>query len=554
MDQIKKSLKYHSNFPKGKWGMHATKPLTLQDMALAYSPGVADPCLEIERDLETAKEYTAKQNLVAVISNGTAVLGLGNIGALASKPVMEGKCILMNKMSGVFGVDIEVDEKDSDKIIEIIRKISPTFGAINLEDIKAPECFIIEEALQDLDIPVFHDDQHGTAIVATAGIENALKLSGKSWGSVKVVANGAGAAGIACLDSMVNMGLNPNNIMLFDSKGLINDTRSDLNKYKQKYAINKKSCTLEEALNGADIFLGMSAAKALKPEWIVNMAKDPVIFGLANPEPEIMPELAKEVRPDCIMATGRSDYPNQVNNILCFPYIFRGALDSQAKSINNEMKKACIKAIAEIARNDKSFGTSHIIPNSLDERLGLIVSNAVAQAAIESGAGKSVPNLYGRYIEKMLNINSERYFNIYNGSNPINIDNIQTDIQSFLNAWETPIKSDSNSQYVIKPMEKSCNGEKLVWIFGLESSNPWIAYSTSENSIIKDIRSILSLSNMPHIPVVDIKQCRDLEKRNDFCGRISLNEGLKMEFKPGLRNIAYLTLLLSGIANVKITY
>ncbi|QEK38069.1 hypothetical protein FZC35_01620 [Candidatus Cytomitobacter indipagum] len=541
MSQIKKSLEYHSNFPKGKWGMHATKPLSAQDMSLAYSPGVADPCLEIESDPKSALEYTSKGNLVAVISNGTAVLGLGNIGALASKPVMEGKCILMNKMSGVFGVDIEIDENDAQNIIDIIRKISPSFGAINLEDIKAPECFMIEEELQNLGIPVFHDDQHGTAIVATAGIENALKLIGKSWSSIKVVANGAGAAGIACLDSMVNMGLNPKNIMLFDSKGLINKDRSGLNKYKAKYASDEKSCTLEEALDGADVFLGVSAAKALKPEWTKKMSENPIIFGLANPEPEIMPELAKAARRDCIIATGRSDYPNQVNNLLCFPYIFRGALDSGAERINDNMKRACIKAIAEIARNDEEFGVDHIIPSALDERLGLVVSKAVAEAS-----GGKIPNHYGRYVEKMLNENSSKYFNIFDQSKSMNISNTPNAVKEIYKAWDISIKEDTNANYKLMPLEKSCDGEKLVWFFGLES-NPWIAYSQAGGKVIDQIKEMFDFTDIPHVPIVSLEQCRNLEKRKDFCGRLSLDKGLKMEFKQGLRNIAYLTLLLSGV-------
>ncbi len=548
-DQFKKSLEYHSSFPNGKWGMHATKPLTHADMALAYSPGVANACLEIEKDIANAKLYTAKQNLVAVVSNGTAVLGLGNIGAIASKPVMEGKCVLMNKMSGVYGVDIEVNEKDPEALISLIRRISPSFGAINLEDIKAPECFIIEEALQDLDIPVFHDDQHGTAIVATAGIENALRLTNKSWGDVKVVANGAGAAGIACLDAMVNMGLNKDNISLFDSKGLINHERADLNKYKAKYASKSNACTLGEALKGADIFLGMSAANVLKPEWLKDMNRDPVIFALANPNPEIMPDLAKEARPDCIIATGRSDFPNQVNNILCFPYIFRGALDSKATSINSEMKKACINAIAELARQDSKFDKEHIIPAALDERLGLIVSSAVAKAS--TNAGGSVPALYGRYIEKFLNKFSEKYFAIHNSNTELNLTALP-ESQSFFDSWEIKVNSNTSSAHKVIPLEKSCNGEKLVWIFGLESE-PWIAYSANGNPMVKEIREKLNFTNLPQVPVLDLEQCRDLEKRNDFCGRVSFEEGFKMECKAGLRNAAYLTLLLSGIASGRIT-
>lgn len=394
------ALDYHE-FPRpGKISVTPTKAMVSQrDLALAYSPGVAAPCEEIERDPSTAARYTARANLVAVISNGTAVLGLGNIGALASKPVMEGKGVLFKKFAGVDVFDIEIDEKDPEKLVDIIAALEPTFGGINLEDIKAPECFYIEKKLRErMKIPVFHDDQHGTSIIVGSGLINALKIVNKKIEDIKIVCSGAGAAAIACLDIIVSLGARRENIIVLDSKGVCYEGRTGMDESKAKYAQKTEARTLADAMPGSDMFLGLSTAGVLKPEMIKDMARDPLIFALSNPTPEIMPELAIEVRPDAIIATGRSDYPNQVNNALCFPYIFRGALDVGASVINEAMKIACVHAIAELAHIEQleatinygsdssaSFGRDYLIPKPLDPRLILKIAPAVAQAAMDSG-------------------------------------------------------------------------------------------------------------------------------------------------------------------------
>ena len=402
-EDIKKAaLEYHQEFPPGKVKVVATKALTTaKDLALAYSPGVAAPCLEIARDPSTAALYTARANMVAVVTNGTAVLGLGDIGPLASKPVMEGKAVLFKKFAGVDVFDIEIDEEDPDKLIEIIASLEPTFGGINLEDIKSPECFYVEEKLKErLKIPVFHDDQHGTAIITATAVINGLKVVGKNIEEVKLVTSGAGAAGMACVDLLVDLGLKIENIVLSDSQGVIYEGRPDVDSGSKKevYAKNIKQQTLSEALVDADLFLGVSVAGALTPEMIMPMAKDPIILALANPTPEIMPDIALKARPDAILATGRSDFPNQVNNVLCFPYIFRGTLDVGASVINDVMKKACVYALAELAQKEssdvgaeafegeaKGFGREYLIPQPFDPRILLYVAPAVAQAAMDSG-------------------------------------------------------------------------------------------------------------------------------------------------------------------------
>ena len=357
---MKKTLKqdalhFHS-FPKpGKLEITPTKPLTTQrDLSLAYSPGVAEPCLIIEKDKEKAYDYTSKGNLVAVISNGTAVLGLGNIGATASKPVMEGKAVLFKKFADIDSVDLEIDTEDVNKFVEAVSLLGASFGGINLEDIKSPECFIIEQRLRDImDIPVFHDDQHGTAIIALAGLINGLDLTNRSVESIKVVCNGAGAASIACVELIKAIGVKPENIILCDSEGVIFKGRtSRMNQWKSAHANPTKARSLSEALVNADVFFGLSVAKSLTPKMIKTMNKEPIIFAMANPEPEIMPDIVKKYRPDAIIATGRSDFPNQVNNVLGFPYIFRGALDVRASAINDEMKIAAAKSIALLARED----------------------------------------------------------------------------------------------------------------------------------------------------------------------------------------------------------
>ena len=396
------ALHFHE-FPKpGKLEIQATKPLGNQrDLSLAYSPGVAAPCEEIAADPETVTKYTSRGNLVAVISNGTAVLGLGNIGALASKPVMEGKAVLFKKFAGIDVFDIEIDEQDPLKFIEVVRPLEPTFGGINLEDIKAPECFMIEEALRErMKIPVFHDDQHGTAIIVGAAVLNGLELSGKKIDEVKICTSGAGAAAIACLNVLLALGAKIENIWVADKDGLLTYRRNDVNdKWRGKFCRHDSEATsLAEVIDGADVFLGLSAAGALKPEMLLKMAPSPLILALANPNPEIMPEVAKELRPDAMVCTGRSDYSNQVNNVLCFPYIFRGALDVGATAINEEMKLAAVKAIAKLAHDPglevspsgqpAVYGPDHIIPNPFDQRLILRIAPAVARAAMESGVAK----------------------------------------------------------------------------------------------------------------------------------------------------------------------
>ncbi len=399
------ALEYHRSPNKGKIAVVPTKPLSNQrDLSLAYSPGVAFPCLAIEAEPALASEYTSRGNLVGVITNGTAVLGLGDIGPLASKPVMEGKGCLFKKFAGIDVFDIELAERDPDKLVEIIAALEPTLGGVNLEDIKAPECFYIERKLRDrMKIPVFHDDQHGTAIISSAALINGLELVKKDIGSVKVAVSGAGAAAIACLDLMVNLGVNIENILVCDSKGVIQTERADalagkLDESKQRYCRTTSARSLADAMNGADVFLGCSAAGVVDADMVKSMGTMPIILALANPEPEIRPEVAKAARPDCIIATGRSDYPNQVNNVLCFPYIFRGALDCGATKITEEMKMACVRQIADLTKAETSdevaaayagqelvFGPDYIIPKAFDTRLILKIAPAVAQAAADSG-------------------------------------------------------------------------------------------------------------------------------------------------------------------------
>ncbi|MFT4133019.1 NADP-dependent malic enzyme [Labrys sp. (in: a-proteobacteria)] len=398
---VKAALDYHRYPIAGKITVLPTKDMTTQrDLALAYSPGVAAACLAIKDDPQEASSLTARANLVAVISNGTAVLGLGNIGALAGKPVMEGKGCLFKKFAGIDVFDIEIDETDPDKLVDIIASLEPTFGGINLEDIKAPECFIVETKLRErMGIPVFHDDQHGTAIVAAAAILNGLEVVGKKIEDARLVCSGAGAAALACLDLLVHLGLRKENVFVTDSKGVVYKGRTaSMDESKARYARETQARTLADIVEGADIFLGLSMAGVLKPEMVAGMAERPLILALANPEPEIRPELAREVRPDAIVATGRSDYPNQVNNVLCFPFIFRGALDVGARTINEAMKLAAVRAIAELARveqsdvvaaaygtHDLSFGPDYLIPKPFDPRLIVKVASAVAEAAVASG-------------------------------------------------------------------------------------------------------------------------------------------------------------------------
>ena len=397
----KESLEMHASGKPGKIEINATKPLTTQrDLALAYSPGVSAPCLEIAKDPATAYDYTAKGNLVAVISNGTAVLGLGNLGAVASKPVMEGKAVLFKRFADIDSIDLEVETEDVDEFVNSVRYLGASFGGINLEDIKAPECFIIEDRLKELmEIPIFHDDQHGTAIVAAAGLLNALELTGRDIKDCKVVVNGAGAAAIACIELIKAMGLPHENAILCDSKGVIYKGREErMNQWKSAHAVNTKARSLEEAMVGADVFFGLSVKGAVTQHMVRNMSPKPIIFAMANPDPEITPEDVLAVREDAIIATGRSDYPNQVNNVLGFPYIFRGALDVRAKKINEEMKIAAARAIADLAKQPVpeevdeaypgiklSYGPNYIIPVPFDPRLITTIAPAVAKAAVDSG-------------------------------------------------------------------------------------------------------------------------------------------------------------------------
>lgn len=398
------ALLYHSQGKPGKIEVVPTKPYqTQRDLSLAYSPGVAEPCLEIQKSPETAYDYTAKGNLVAVISNGTAVLGLGDIGAMSGKPVMEGKGLLFKIYAGIDVFDIEVNEKDPDKFIEAVKAIAPTFGGINLEDIKAPECFKIEQRLkEELDIPVMHDDQHGTAIISSAGLINALEVAGKKIEDVKIVVNGAGASAVSCTKLYISLGARLENIVMLDSKGVISKQRTDLNEQKIYFATDRTDVhTLEEAIKGADVFLGLSKGNVLTQDMVRSMADHPIVFALANPTPEISYEDAMASRPDVLMSTGRSDYPNQINNVIGFPYIFRGALDTRATAINEEMKLAAVRAIAGLAKkpvpdvvneayhvNNLTFGPEYFIPKPVDPRLITEVSMAVAKAAMESGVAR----------------------------------------------------------------------------------------------------------------------------------------------------------------------
>ncbi|EOH6824089.1 malic enzyme-like NAD(P)-binding protein [Campylobacter jejuni] len=407
MNLKEEALKYHLG---GKIDIVPSKPMaTSHDLSLAYSPGVAEPCLEIAKDNELAYAYTNKANLVAIVSDGSAVLGLGNIGAQASKPVMEGKACLFKKFANVNAYDIEIDVHSIEEIVNFCKSLAPTVGGINLEDIAAPKCFEIEAALQDLGIPVMHDDQHGTAIISTAGLMNAMEISGKKFKDIKVVVSGAGAAGIASAKMYRNLGVE--NIILVDSKGVISKDRNDLTPQKLEFAVDSKEKTLKEVLKGADVFLGLSAPKILDDEMVLSMAKDPVIFALANPIPEVMPEDVARLRKDAIVGTGRSDYPNQINNVLGFPFIFRGALDVRASKITENMKVAAAKALADLAKLPVSdavkkaynlstleFGRDYVIPKPFDERVKAAVSTAVAAAAVKDG------------VAKVKNFNEKAYF------------------------------------------------------------------------------------------------------------------------------------------------
>jgi len=412
-----KALNYHRNPTPGKLRIEATTPLTSQaDLTLAYSPGVAYPCLEIEKDPLAAREYTARANLIGVVTNGTAVLGLGDIGAMAAKPVMEGKAVLFKRFAGIDVFDIEIDEKDPHKLAETIERLEPTFCGINLEDIQAPDCFYIEKYLHErMSIPVFHDDQHGTAIVVAAALKSALEVVGKDLGEVRLTASGAGAAALSCLNLLVSMGLDKSKVMVCDSRGVVYQGRIEsMDEYKAAYAVDTELRTLGEAVAGCDVFLGLSAGGVLKPEMVESMSEKPIVFALANPTPEIDPAEAKRVCPDVVIATGRTDYPNQVNNVLCFPFLFRGALDVGATEINQAMKIACVDAISRLARRGTSdvganayqggaltFGPEYLIPKPFDRRLILEIAPAVAQAAMDSGVAERPIGDMNAYRQKL---------------------------------------------------------------------------------------------------------------------------------------------------------
>ncbi|MCH2169905.1 hypothetical protein MK489_03900 [Myxococcota bacterium] len=414
------ALAYHSEGRPGKIKIGSTKPtVTQRDLSLAYTPGVAEPCLEIAKDPARVFDYTARANLVAVVTNGTAVLGLGNIGPRAGKPVMEGKAVLFKRFADVDVFDIELDTEDPEEVIRAVELMAPTFGGINLEDIRAPECFEIEERLMEsLDIPVFHDDQHGTAIISAAALVNAAWLTRRRLDDMKIVFSGAGAGAIGCARLFLEMGVSRENILLVDSQGVVYDGREGVNPRKAEFSVETDARTLADAMAGADVFIGLSKGGLVTPELVQSMAENPIIFAMANPEPEIRPEAVAQVRPDAIMATGRSDYPNQVNNVLGFPFIFRGALDVQASVINMPMKIAAAHALAELARRGEAipeivrdaypeevfdFGPNYIIPKPFDPRVLVYVSSAVAQAAMESGVARSKVDLrsYGKHLEQM---------------------------------------------------------------------------------------------------------------------------------------------------------
>ncbi|HVR92690.1 MAG TPA: phosphate acyltransferase, partial [Casimicrobiaceae bacterium] len=412
------SLEYHRQFPPGKISLLPTKQLTNQrDLALAYTPGVAAACDEIVRDPSEARNLTARGNLIGVVTNGTAVLGLGAIGPLASKPVMEGKAVLFKKFAGIDCFDIEVDERDPEKLVDIICALEPTFGGINLEDIKAPECFYVERKCRErMKIPVFHDDQHGTAIIVGAAVVNGMRVVGKNLAAVKLVCSGAGAAALACLDLLVGLGIKQENIWVSDIAGVVwQGRKEEMDDNKARYAQKTDARKLSDIIAGADIFLGLSAARVLKPELLKQMAKQPLILALANPEPEIMPDLAKAARPDAVIATGRSDFPNQVNNVLCFPFIFRGALDVGATTINEAMKLAAVRALADLAMAEQSdivaaaygddqelkFGPEYLIPKPFDPRLIVMIAPAVAKAAMDSGVATRPIADFDAYRERL---------------------------------------------------------------------------------------------------------------------------------------------------------
>ena len=525
------ALNYHQKGRPGKIEVVPTKPHSTQyDLSLAYTPGVAEPCLDIEKNPADAYKYTAKGNLVAVISNGTAVLGLGDIGPLAGKPVMEGKGLLFKIFADVDVFDIEVNEKDPKKLIEVVKAIAPTFGGINLEDIKAPECFEIEETLKkELDIPVFHDDQHGTAIISAAGLINALEINGKKIGDIRVVVNGAGAAAVSCIRLYISMGVKPENVVMVDSRGVLHKERTDLNKIKQQFVTERKINSLEEAFVDADVFLGLSVGNVVSQKMIQSMAKDPIVFAMANPTPEISYEDATAAREDIIMATGRSDYPNQINNVLGFPFIFRGALDVMATTINEEMKIAASHALASLAKqyvpdmvakayNQQNivFGKNYIIPKPLDPRLITTVSVAVAKAAITSGVARKTIKNWDEYKQEL----TER----------LGFDN-QLVVSIRQKARQEPKRilfAEANNFKILKAAQ---------FVYREKIAKPILL---GDEEIIRGLIQENQLE-LEDVPIIDINKGITVEKREHFAGILyekrkrkgmTFNEALENMFKP----------------------
>ena len=525
------ALNYHQKGRPGKIEVVPTKPHSTQyDLSLAYTPGVAEPCLDIEKNPADAYKYTAKGNLVAVISNGTAVLGLGDIGPLAGKPVMEGKGLLFKIFADVDVFDIEVNEKDPKKLIEVVKAIAPTFGGINLEDIKAPECFEIEETLKkELDIPVFHDDQHGTAIISAAGLINALEINGKKIGDIRVVVNGAGAAAVSCIRLYISMGVKPENVVMVDSRGVLHKERTDLNKIKQQFVTERKINSLEEAFVDADVFLGLSVGNVVSQKMIQSMAKDPIVFAMANPTPEISYEDATAAREDIIMATGRSDYPNQINNVLGFPFIFRGALDVMATTINEEMKIAASHALASLAKqyvpdmvakayNQQNivFGKNYIIPKPLDPRLITTVSVAVAKAAITSGVARKTIKNWDEYKQEL----TER----------LGFDN-QLVVSIRQKARQEPKRilfAEANNFKILKAAQ---------FVYREKIAKPILL---GDEEIIRGLIQENQLE-LEEVPIIDINKGITPEKREHFAGILyekrkrkgmTFNEALENMFKP----------------------
>lgn len=525
------ALNYHQKGRPGKIEVVPTKPHSTQyDLSLAYTPGVAEPCLDIEKNPADAYKYTSKGNLVAVISNGTAVLGLGDIGPLAGKPVMEGKGLLFKIFADVDVFDIEVNEKDPKKLIEVVKAIAPTFGGINLEDIKAPECFEIEETLKkELDIPVFHDDQHGTAIISAAGLINALEINGKKIGDIRVVVNGAGAAAVSCIRLYISMGVKPENVVMVDSRGVLNNERTDLNKIKQQFVTNRKINTLEEAFVDADVFLGLSVGNVVSKKMIQSMANDPIVFAMANPTPEISYEDATAAREDIIMATGRSDYPNQINNVLGFPFIFRGALDVMATTINEEMKIAASHALASLAKqyvpdmvakayNQQNivFGKNYIIPKPLDPRLITTVSVAVAKAAITSGVARKTIKNWDEYKQEL----TER----------LGFDN-QLVVSIRQKARQEPKRilfAEANNFKILKAAQ---------FVYREKIAKPILL---GDEEIIRGLITENQLE-LEEVPIIDINKGITPEKREHFAGILyekrkrkgmTFNEAMENMFKP----------------------